>query len=138
MAQRTAGVRRHNAVRFSREAGGETAELTRLEFSRSVLQRGLGFAPSELNCVVKLPEPRDVFEECGILFQKEYKDLQDTWTLGESFWSGSNVSRAEGMAVFLKNPFIEVIKTLGSGREPKSRHRATNPGQPAFPKDGMD
>ncbi|MBN3295130.1 ZCHC3 protein, partial [Amia calva] len=57
-----AGVRRHNAVRFSREAGAETAALTRLEFSRSVLQRGLGFAPSELNCVVKLPGPRDVFE----------------------------------------------------------------------------
>ncbi|MBN3296261.1 ZCHC3 protein, partial [Amia calva] len=76
MAQRTAGVRRHNAVRFSREAGAETAALTRLEFSRSVLQRGLGFAPSELNCVVKLPGPRDVFEV-------SFKNPQ----VLESFWN---------------------------------------------------
>ncbi|MBN3298540.1 ZCHC3 protein, partial [Amia calva] len=47
---------------FSQEAGGETVALTHLEFSRSVLQRDLGFAPSELNCLMKLPGPRDVFE----------------------------------------------------------------------------
>ncbi|XP_066554865.1 uncharacterized protein LOC136744565 [Amia ocellicauda] len=57
-------------------------------------------------------------QECGIPFQKEYKDLRDTWTLGESFWSGSNVSRADGIAVLLKNPFIEVkaFKVIEAGR----------------------
>ncbi|MBN3301959.1 ZCHC3 protein, partial [Amia calva] len=94
MAQQTAGVRRHNAVHFSQEAEDETAGLT-LEFSRSVLQRGLGFAPSDLNYLVKLPGPRDVFDV-------SFKNPQ----VLESFWS---IVREKKNCIPLTDFVVEVL-----------------------------
>ncbi|XP_035256866.1 zinc finger CCHC domain-containing protein 3-like [Anguilla anguilla] len=36
--------------------------MTRLEFSRAVLQRAMGFVPGDLNCLVKVPGNADIFE----------------------------------------------------------------------------
>ncbi|MGH0133995.1 UNVERIFIED_CONTAM: hypothetical protein FKN15_065371 [Acipenser sinensis] len=44
--------------RQPRRPGG----LMRLEFRRTILQRGMGFSPSDLNCLVKLPGLKEVFE----------------------------------------------------------------------------
>lgn len=75
----TQETRRHNAVRFTRTQQEETEPgLTRLEFSRTILQRGMGFSPSDLNCLVKLPGLKEVFE---VSFRNPQK-LQEMW----SFW----------------------------------------------------
>ncbi|CAB1324700.1 unnamed protein product, partial [Coregonus sp. 'balchen'] len=50
--------------------------MTCLEFSRAVLQRGMGFLSSDLNCLVKRPEPQESFEA-------SFKNPQ----LLEQFWS---------------------------------------------------
>ena len=36
--------------------------MTRLEFSRAVLQQGMGFVPGDLNCLVKVPGNADIFD----------------------------------------------------------------------------
>ena len=36
--------------------------MTRLEFSRAVLQRAMGFVPGDLNCLVKVPGNADIFD----------------------------------------------------------------------------
>ena len=51
--------------------------LTRLEFSRAVLQRAMGFVPGDLNCLVKVPGNADIFE---ISFKKAIV-LERFWNL---------------------------------------------------------
>ncbi|KAJ7995673.1 hypothetical protein DPEC_G00247020 [Dallia pectoralis] len=78
-------MRRYNAVRLTLTPTREAAEdganqgrgiattatgpakrpdstMTRLEFSRAVLQKGMGFVPAELNCLAKPPGPVETFE----------------------------------------------------------------------------
>lgn len=53
------GVRRHHCVRFSLKRkfteGPDKIEMSRLEISRSVIQRTLKFVPSVINCIIALP-----------------------------------------------------------------------------------
>ncbi|KAJ8002364.1 hypothetical protein DPEC_G00179110 [Dallia pectoralis] len=57
--------------------------MTRLEFSSTVLQKGMGFVESELNCLAKPPGPVETFEVC-------FKNPQ----LLEKFWKIFNSSRS--------------------------------------------
>ncbi|KAJ8001265.1 hypothetical protein DPEC_G00192530 [Dallia pectoralis] len=47
-------------------------------------------------------KPADIFllQECGIPYKEE------GWTLGSSFWSGSNIARADGVGILMTNPYI--------------------------------
>ncbi|KAJ8007666.1 hypothetical protein DPEC_G00096530 [Dallia pectoralis] len=100
------GMRRYNAVRLTLTPTREAAEdganqgrgtattapatakrpdstMTRLEFSRAVLQKGMGFVPAELNCLAKPPGPVETFEV-------SFKNPQ----LLEKFWKIFNSSRS--------------------------------------------
>ena len=57
MAAARPGMRRHHSVRFEFKNGGDgkRLEMSRLDFSRKILQKVLGFSPAELNCVLTLP-----------------------------------------------------------------------------------
>ncbi|MGH0161727.1 UNVERIFIED_CONTAM: hypothetical protein FKN15_041551 [Acipenser sinensis] len=53
-------------------------------------------------------------EECGIPSSSDYKDLKESWTLGDSFWSGSNVARANAIGQDLVPPFTWVSSSGAS------------------------
>lgn len=74
------GMRRHHAVRFVLTPALDLAYLTRLDFSRRIVQTVLGMSPAELNCLVKLPGSREIFEvsfkdaNCLQKFWKTYEE----------------------------------------------------------------
>nr|XP_021324150.1 zinc finger CCHC domain-containing protein 3 [Danio rerio] len=56
MSAARAGMRRHHSVRFNfKTVNGKLLELSRLDFSRKLIQKALKFKPDELNCIVTLP-----------------------------------------------------------------------------------
>ena len=51
-----AGMQRHHSVRFTFvEKDGKQLALSRLDFSRNLIQKALNFTPDDLNCILTLP-----------------------------------------------------------------------------------
>lgn len=56
MAANHAGMRRHHSVRFTfKEKDGKTLVMSRLDFSRKMIQNILKFSPQDINCILTLP-----------------------------------------------------------------------------------
>lgn len=52
-----------------------------------------------------------LLQECNICFKLDYKQLEDRWTYGQSFWSGDNNNKSSGVAILFKGNALTVLKT---------------------------
>lgn len=57
----------------------------------------------------------DVFllQECALPFLKNYREWEK-WPQGTSIWSGSNENRADGVAILINNPLVQVKGSTGT------------------------
>ena len=83
MSAARAGMKRHNSVRFLfKVVDGTKLELSRMDFSRILLQKKLRFTAADLNCILALPSAQgfDVsFTTASLLkeFWIRYEDCRD-------------------------------------------------------------
>lgn len=61
-----------------------------------------------LSFLSTLPVDMFLLQECALPFQQSYKQWEDIWPHGPSFWSGSNLNKSDGVALLIKNPQILV------------------------------
>lgn len=54
--------------------------------------------------------PSDLFllQECALPFLNHYRRWEERWRHGPSLWSGSNLNKADGVAILVKNPHFLV------------------------------
>ncbi|KAJ8014633.1 hypothetical protein DPEC_G00017660 [Dallia pectoralis] len=59
-----------------------------------------------------------LLQECGIPYKEMDGLMEEEWTLGSSFWSGTNIAREDGVGILMTNPYIrpKSSRVVESGR----------------------
>jgi len=89
MSAARAGMRRHHSIRFKfKNAGAEALGLSRLDFSRSLIQKQCGIRVEDLNCILALPFNKgfDVsFVAANVLrnFWLKFESVKDKFSMFE-------------------------------------------------------
>ena len=91
MSAARAGVGRHHSVRFSfRVVEGKLLGMSRLDFSRKLIQKTLNFRPEEINCILTLPGNKgfDVSFRSALLFRSFWLRFEEVSTFQKSWDRG--------------------------------------------------
>lgn len=80
MSAKNAGMRRHHSVRLTfKEVDGKPLWISRLDFSRNLIQKALLFKPEDLNCIITLPSNKGF----DVSFRSAFA-LEEFWTRYEN------------------------------------------------------
>ena len=101
MSANHAGMQRHHSVRFTFvEKDGRQLALSRLDFSRNLIQKALNFSPEDLNCILTLP------------FNKGFDVSFRTPTAFREFWTKFETVKAQFFAFAVEKLTDNALKVV--------------------------
>ena len=118
MSATFAGMRRHHSVRFLlNEKDGKPSEMSRIDFSRKLIQHTLQIPPKDLNCILALPFNKgfDVSFASAVVFRDFWTKFENVKPQFSAFGVGKLTDNA------LKTLIVRMFNETGSAEDICSR-----------------